>query len=85
MAISNSCTQPHVITDEMMQKQLQMLHIQPLLDVGYVFKWVITRPGRRIVDHDHLQRLLQSSEIVVKKMFRWLHLKKKLEIVVNDG
>ena len=34
-----------------------------------------TRPGRRIVDGDRLQRLLQPSEIVVKKLFRWLHLK----------
>ena len=43
------------------------------------------RPGRRIVDDDRLQRLLQPSEIVVKKSFRWLYLKKTSEIVVNDG
>ena len=35
-----------------------------------------TRPGRRIVDDNRLQRLLQPSEIVVKKSFWWLDLKK---------
>ena len=43
------------------------------------------RPRRRILDDDRLQRLLQPSEMVVKKLFRWLHLKKTSKIVVNDG
>ena len=47
--------------------------------------FLLLRPGRRIVDDDRLQRLLQPSEIVVNKSFRWLDLKKTSEIVVNDG
>ena len=41
------------------------------------------RPGRRIVDDDRLQQLLQPSEIVGKKLFRWLHLQKTLKIDVK--
>ena len=45
----------------------------------------LPRPGRRIVEDDRLQRLLQPTKIVGKKLFQWLHLKKTLEIVVNDA
>ena len=50
-----------------------------------LISWDSNRPGRKIVDDHRLHRLLQPLEIVVKKLFQWLYLKKTSKIVVNDG